>query len=285
MGARSPTHDEMRPMTDAAIQLENVTFAYPPVLPDGGPVPVLAGVDLVVPSGQFVGLIGPNGVGKSTLLLIMAGLVPRLSRGHLAGEVSVQGRAGMLFQESEGQLFNATVETEVAWGLENLGLPVEEIDRRLNWAIHAMGLDDCRQSAPGALSGGQQKRVALAATLAMYPDVLLLDEPTAGLDPEARRDVLAALADLRKVYPVTVVMAENDAETVARFAERVVVLNDGCVARDASPADLYRDIPFLDSIGAPVPPAARLAAMLREAGRAADFLTLDGAIAALKRER
>lgn len=285
MGGRRPTHNDQRLMTDTAIQLENVTFAYPPVLPDGGPVRVLEGVDLVVPSGQFVGIIGPNGVGKTTLLLIMAGLVPSLSRGRLTGVVTVQGRAGMLFQESEGQLFNSTVETEVAWGLENLGLPVDEIDRRLNWAIHAMGLDECRQSAPGALSGGQQKRVALAATLAMYPDVLLLDEPTAGLDPTARRDVLAALADLRKVYPVTVVMAENDAETVARFAERVVVLNEGRVVRDALPADLYHEIPFLDSIGAPVPPAARLATMLREAGHTADFLTLNGAIQALKHNR
>ncbi len=268
-------------MTDAAISLNHISFAYPPVLIEGDPVRVLEDVTLAIAPGEFVGLIGPNGVGKTTLLLILAGLAPRLTQGRLRGEIHVQGRAGMLFQESEGQLFNPTVETEIAWGLENLGLPVDEIERRIDWALGAMGLEDRRQAAPGTLSGGQQKRVALAATLAMYPDVLLLDEPTAGLDPAARRDVLAALADLRRAYPVTVVMAENDAETVARFAQRVIVLHQGRVARDALPAALYHDIPFLDSIGAPVPPAARLAAMLREAGREAEFLTLEGALAAL----
>ena len=269
-------------MTKPAIHLNTVSFAYPPVLLDGAPVRVLEDVTLEVAPGEFVALIGPNGVGKTTLLLIMAGLAPHLTQGRLRGEMHVQGRAGMLFQESEGQLFNPTVETEVAWGLENLGLPVEEIERRMDWAIGAMGLQECRQSVPGQLSGGQQKRVALAATLAMYPDVLLLDEPTAGLDPAARRDVLAALADLRRAYPVTVVMAENDAETVALFAERVIVLHEGRVVRDAPPATLYHDIPFLDGIGAPIPPAARLAAMLREAGREADFLTLEGALRALR---
>ncbi len=270
-------------MTEPAIHLSDVTFAYPPVLLDGGPVPVLEGVTLAVQPGEFVGLIGPNGVGKTTLLLILAGLAPRLTRGRLRGEVQVQGRAGMLMQEIEGQLFSATVAAEVAWGLENLGLPVDVIEQRLEWALAALGIGALREAAPGTLSGGQQKRVALAATLAMQPDVLLLDEPTSGLDPAGRQDALAALRDLRRAYPVTVIMAENDAETVARFAERVLVLDQGRIARDASPRAVFHDIAWLDSIGAPVPPAARLAALLRAAGllQGQDFLTLEEAIAVL----
>lgn len=270
-------------MTDSAIQLTDVFFQYPPVLLDGPPVRVLEGVSLDITPGEFVSLIGPNGVGKTTLLLILASMAPQLTKGRLTGTVQVMGRAGMLFQEVEGQLFNPTVEAEVTWGLENLGLPINEIDRRLAWALDAMNITALREAVPGALSGGQQKRVALAATLAMQPDVLLLDEPTGGLDPAARLDVLAALAELRAVYPVTVVMAENDAETVARFAERVLVLHEGRVARDAAPHDVFREIVYLDSIGAPIPPAARLADMLRRAGQDADFLTLQAAIQALKR--
>jgi energy-coupling factor transporter ATP-binding protein EcfA2 len=269
-------------MTDPAIHLQDVTFAYPPVLPDGEPVRVLEGVTLDVQPGEFVGLIGPNGVGKTTLLLILAGLAPALTKGRLGGTVRVQGRAGMLFQETEAQLFNPTVEAEVAWGMENLGLPVDKIEQRLEWALGAMGLRKLRTASPGTLSGGQQKRVALAATLGMYPDVLLLDEPTSGLDPAARRDVLAALAAMRRAYPVTVIMTENDAESVVQFAERVLVLHEGRIARDASPRDVFREIAFLDRIGAPVPPAGRLAAMLRAEGRASDFLTLAEAIAELK---
>jgi energy-coupling factor transporter ATP-binding protein EcfA2 len=240
-------------------------------------VRVLAGVNLEVEPGTFTGIIGPNGAGKTTLLLALAGLAPRLTGGELSGDVQVTGRVGMVFQEVEGQLFNPTVELEVAWGLENLAVPRDEMRARIDWALSVTGLSDQRSRAPGTLSGGQQKRLMLAVTLAMRPDVLLLDEPVSSLDPKGRAEVLAAIADLRARQAMTVIMAENHADAVAAFADRVLVLHEGSIARAGTPHEVFIDTEWLDSIGAPVPPAARLA---RALGRD-DFVTAEGAAAAL----
>ncbi len=250
-----------------AIVCEGVHFAYPPVLEGGGAVPALLGIDLRVRHGESLALIGPNAAGKTTLLLVLAGLAPRLTGGHLGGRVTVRGRVGIVFQEPEGQLFNPTVEAEIAWGPENLGLPRDELLDRIGWAMRAVGLpEEVRHRPPSELSGGQQKRVALAATLAMRPDVLLLDEPTGGLDPAGRREVLEALLALREEVGITVVMAESDPEVVASFAGRVAVLNDGIIERIGKPGDIFADVEWLDSIGAPVPASARLEYMLRTRG-------------------
>ncbi|MBN1285362.1 MAG: ATP-binding cassette domain-containing protein, partial [Anaerolineae bacterium] len=216
--------------------------------------------------------------GKTTLLLILAGLAPRLTGGTLAGAVSVQGRVGMVFQEPEGQLFNPTVEMEIAWGLENLAVPRAAMVERIDWALETCGLAHLRHRAPGTLSGGEQKRTLLAATLAMRPDILLLDEPVSSLDPLGRAEVLRAIDDLRTRTDVTVIMAENDADSVADFAGRVLALHGGGIAREGAPREIFIDTGWLDGIGAPVPPAARLA---RALGRD-DFVTYQGALAALK---
>jgi energy-coupling factor transport system ATP-binding protein len=256
-----------------AVSCQNIHFSYPSVLTEGLPVPVFAGLDLSVQEGECLGVIGPNGAGKSTLLLILAGLAPHFTDGKLSGNVSVTGRVGMVFQEIEGQLFNPTVETEIAWGLENLGLPLHEITERVAWALDAVDITDLRERSPGALSGGQQKRVALAAALAMHPDILLLDEPSGGLDPEGRAEILTALTQLKQRYPVTVIMAENDADVVAQFADRIIVLHEGKLAREGTPREIFREIAWLDQIGAPITPAARLASLLRDHLPNLDFVT------------
>jgi energy-coupling factor transport system ATP-binding protein len=267
-------------MTLAAL-CRGVHFTYPPVLTNGPDIEVFKGLHLAVEAGECLGVIGPNGAGKSTLLLILAGLAPRFTGGRLVGEALATGRVGMVFQETEGQLFNPTVETEIAWGLENLGLPPPEITERVEWALAAVDITELRARSPGMLSGGQQKRVALAVALAMRPDVLLLDEPSGGLDPAGRAEVLAVLGQLKQSYPVTVIMAENDADTIAEFADRIVVLYEGVIAREGSPRDIFRDTAWLDEIGAPVPPAARLAAQLRARWPHLDFVTVADAQAQL----
>jgi energy-coupling factor transport system ATP-binding protein len=264
-----------------AVTCRDVRFTYPPVLADGPEIQVFTGLDLTISAGQCLGVIGPNGAGKSTLLLFLAGLAPNMTGGRLTGEVSVTGRVGLVFQEIEGQLFNPTVEAEIAWGLENLGLPPGQITERVEWALDAVDITPLRHRAPTMLSGGQQKRVALAATLAMRPDILLLDEPSGGLDPEGRAEVLSALAQLKESYPVTAIMAENDADIVAEFADRIVVLNGGIVAREGPARDVFRDTDWLDQIGAPVPPAARLATQLRSRWPHLDFVTVADAQAQL----
>ncbi len=261
----------------STICCQDLRFAYPPVLEAGEAVQVLTGVDLDIAPGTFTGIIGPNGAGKTTLLLLLAGLAPRLTGGERSGSMLVNGRVGMVFQDPEGQLFNSTVEMEIAWGLENLAVPRAEMRARIDRALDVCGLNALRHRAPDTLSGGEQKRVLLAATLAMQPDVLLLDEPVGSLDPQGRAEVLHAIADLRAHGDVTVIMVENDADAVAVFAERVLVLHAGGIRRAGPPRDIFIDTDWLDSIGAPVPAAARLA---RALGRS-DFVTLAGAATAL----
>jgi energy-coupling factor transporter ATP-binding protein EcfA2 len=194
---------------------------------------------------------------------------------------------GLLFQEPEAQLFNSTVEAEVAWGLENLGLPVSEIRARLDEALTLFRLDGARRRAPGELSGGEQKRLALASVLAMRPSFLILDEPMGGLDPAGRSELLDALSKLRRDRSVTIIMTESDPEAVAAFADRLLVLHrhpsqGGRIVLEGSPRDLFHRVDRLAALGVAVPQMAQVAAALNERlGTAFDFLTVDEAREAL----
>jgi energy-coupling factor transporter ATP-binding protein EcfA2 len=186
-------------MTSHAIRMENVHYAYPSAIHDVPPVPALRGIDLAVETGAFLAVMGPIGAGKTTLCLALNGLVPQSTGGTFRGDVWVAGHntkrlpvaelsaeVGLVFQDAEGQLFNMTVEDEVAFGAENLGLPVEEIERRIQWALDVVGLADLRTRSPAHLSGGQQRRLAIAAVLAMRPAILVLDSKRVASPWQAR---------------------------------------------------------------------------------------------------
>lgn len=294
-----------------AVRTTGLRFAYPPSLPDKSPLSpgerapwVLDGLDLRVPRGQWLAIMGASDTGKTTLCLVLAGLAPYLTGGTLEGQVLVAGRdtqehpppaladtVGIVFQETEAQLFNVTVEAEVAWGLENLGLPVEEIRVRIGEVLSLLRLEPVRHRAPEDLSGGEKKRVALASVLATRPALLILDEPLGGLDPAGRAEVLGALSALRREVAATIIMTETDPEPVASFADRVVVLerptmtaaegqhrSGAQIGLEGPPRVVFRQVERLEALGVAVPQMARVAAGLNQRlGDAFDFLTLEQA--------
>jgi energy-coupling factor transporter ATP-binding protein EcfA2 len=276
-------------MSHHAIQAKNLHFTYPSIGP-GEPVPALQSINLVVEPGEFLAVMGPTGAGKTTLCLALNGLVPQSTGGSFRGNVWVAGRntktypvaelatvVGLVFQDAESQLFNMTVEDEVAFGPEGLGLSVEEIEGRAQWALDALGLADLRARSPARLSGGQQQRLAIAAVLAMGPDILVLDEPTAGLDPLGRHAVLAVMAELRR-QGTTVIMATQDAEAAASMAGRVLVLEAGRIVLEGTPQTVFTQVEYLHSLGVDVPQVTELSYRL---GIHPLFVTVDEAVLAL----
>ncbi len=275
--------------------VEGLRFAYPP-LTSNAPAPWrLDGLDLEVQPGEWLAVMGANDAGKTTLCLALAGLAPHLTDGRLQGRVIVAGQdtqahpppaladtVGMLFQEPETQLFNASVEAEIAWGLENLGLPAHEMAQCVSEMLALFHLEPARRRAPGRLSGGEKKRVALASVLAMRPALLILDEPMGGLDPVGRQEVLSALAALRHSRSTTIIMTESDPEAVAAFADRLVVLHQGRIVLEGPPRALFQQMEHLAALGVATPQMAQVATTLnRRLGTDFDFLTVEEAHAAL----
>lgn len=252
---------------DSAVTVTGLRYQYP-----GAAGWVLDGIDLHVPAGSWLALMGANGSGKTTLCRALMALVPHATGGRFQGQVTIHGRdtrqhppaallgvVGLTFQDAESQLFSPTVTAEIVWGLEALGLPRPVMSERLAWAVQGLRLDGLQGRFPGQLSGGQQRRLALAAVLAMQPTVLVLDSPLSGLDPQGRSEVLAALDDLRRSRQVTVIMAEADAEGVARFADEVAVLHGGRIVLGGAPAQVFTQEAQLAAWGVAVPPLAALA--------------------------
>jgi energy-coupling factor transporter ATP-binding protein EcfA2 len=277
------------------ILIEQVRFAYPPLSPDAAAPWVIDGLDLQVRLGEWLAVMGANDAGKTTLCLLLAGLAPHLTGGEMAGRITVADRdtseypppaladtVGFLFQEPEMQLFNPTVESEVAWGLENLGLPVPEIRAQLDEVLTLLRLGDLRHRAPGELSGGEKKRLALASVLAMHPSLLILDEPMGGLDPAGQKEVLDALSRLRRDRSTTILMTESDPEAVAVFADRMIVLDQGQIAMEGTPRALFHQPDRLAALGVAVPQMAQVATTLNQRlGTSFDFLSQDEAEQAL----
>lgn len=273
------------------ISVENLSYAYPQVGPDSEPVWVLDGVHLSVDAGEFVAIMGPTGGGKTTLCLALNGIVPHSTGGVIGGDVFIAGQnskdrpvaelaqtVGLVFQKPETQLFNMTVEAEVAFGLETVGMPPEEIHERIDWALELVGMDGFRKRSPFELSGGQKQRVAIAAILAMKPPVLLLDEPTANLDPVGKREVFAVVDRLRQQEGITIIMVSHESEQIAAFAQRVVVLSRGKAVLDEPPCRAFSPPERLRAIGLNVPQVSQLADCLnRRLGTEFSFTRLEEA--------
>lgn len=274
------------------VKLENVTHTYQP----GSPFQATAikEVSLEIREGDFLALIGHTGSGKSTLAQHINGLLkPTQGRVLLDGQdihekgfdkKAVRRKVGLVFQYPEHQLFEETVKKDVAFGPRNLGLPQEEIDVRVKEALETVGLggEEFAEKSPFELSGGQMRRVALAGVLAMRPQMLVLDEPAAGLDPLSRDEMLEMISALHR-HGTTVVMVSHAMDDVARFATRAVVMEQGRIVMDGTPEEIFRHSEGLERMGLDVPSVCKLGMRLKEMGvpLAGDFFREEQAAAAL----
>lgn len=254
---------------DGAIVFENVTYRYP-----GAAEPALRNISLTVPAGAFVAVLGHNGSGKSTLAkLCNAILVPTEGRVLVKGMdtsrendlLSVRRTVGMVFQNPDNQIVASVVEDDVAFAPENLGVEPKEIRCRVDDALRRVGMYEFRLHAPHLLSGGQKQRVAIAGVLAMQPEILVLDEPTAMLDPVGRRDVLATVDTLRREVGITVLLITHHMDECVS-ADRVLVVSDGEIALDGVPAQVFAQVETMRALGLDVPATTETLWELRQAG-------------------
>ncbi len=280
--------------SDAALSLNSVKFRHA-----GSSDWALDGVSFEVRKGDFVSVLGSNGAGKSTLCLLANGLIPHAIPGELTGSIRVLGedtrarsvaelssRVGMVFQEPESQLFCMSVEEEVAFGPENLGIPREEIRERVEWALELVGMVGYNDRSPFSLSGGQKQRVAIAAALSMRPEMLVLDEPAYALDPVGRIELYKVLRELKERHRVTVLLAERDAEEASLYSDHIVLMKSGRIVGQGPPKSVLSEPSALSSIGVSPPQMSETSALLRARvpGSSYSFITVDEAESAIVRD-
>jgi energy-coupling factor transporter ATPase len=257
----------------AVIETKGLTYTYPGVSRQS-----IADVSLKIDKGEFTLITGPSGCGKTTLCRCFNGLIPHFYQGEMKGEINVAGlniaehpiyelakHVGLVFQNPENQLFALSVEKDVAFGLENLGVPREEMREKVDWALQLTGIYDLRERAPYELSGGQQQRVAIASVLAMQPEVIVLDEPTSFLDPLSARKIFEVIHQLNENLDITVVLVEHRLDLTARYANHIVIMNEGKVALDGDPREILRS-EEARLIGVGIPKATRLYQILQASG-------------------
>jgi cobalt/nickel transport system ATP-binding protein len=231
-----------------ALEVDSVSFSYP----DG--FEALTEVDFRVRRGEFVAMLASNGSGKTTLIKVLTGILkPRNGKTRVNGRNSndyPQGelyqQVGLVFQNPNDQLFSATVREDVAFGPRNLGLPEAEVEKRVTEALHAVGASELEARAIHHLSFGQQKRVAIAGVLAMKPPILILDEPTAGLDPLGEHNMLRLLGALNREQGITIVLATHSVDTLPLFADRIYLLNQGRVLKHGTPEEVFLDYELIE---------------------------------------
>lgn len=259
-----------------SIKIENLTHIYMPKSPFEKVA--LNNVNITINDGEFVALIGHTGSGKSTLIQHLNGLlkgnkgkiiVDGMDLGDKGIKLSeIRKKVGLVFQYPEYQLFEETIEKDIEYGPRNMGLDQDEITRRVKRSMNMVGLDyeRYRNISPFELSGGQKRRVAIAGVIAMEPKVLILDEPTAGLDPKGRDDILEQIKILHKEYKMTIILVSHSMEDVAKIASRVIVMNKGEVALDGTVREVFKEVEILENIGLGVPQVTYLVRELRKKG-------------------
>lgn len=262
-----------------SIELKNVTYTYSPGT--SYEIHALKDINLSIPDGQFIGVIGHTGSGKSTLIQHFNALIQPTSgeilyNGEEIWEEKYDRRAlrsevGLVFQYPEHQLFENDVLSDVCFGPMNQGLSREEAEEEAKRALQQVGFKEKNYSkSPFELSGGQKKRVAIAGVLAMNPKILILDEPTAGLDPKGRDDILDQIAELHKVRGITIILVSHSMEDIAKYVERLIVMNHGEVAFDDAPKTVFSHYKELEAMGLAAPQITYIMHALRENGMAVD---------------
>ncbi len=259
---------------ESLIKIENVRFSYQSTENPAENTEVLKGITLEFEHGELVAVLGHNGSGKSTLAKLMnAILLPESGSVTVVGTdtkndeklMEIRQHVGMVFQNPDNQIVATIVEEDVAFGLENLGVPSDEMRVRVDQALHAVGMYEYRNHAPHQLSGGQKQRVAIAGIIAMRPDCIVLDEPTAMLDPQGRKEVMRTIKMLNRDYGITVILITHEMDEAAQ-CDRVIVMDHGTVHMDDKPEKVFSQVTRMRELGLDVPQATELCFLLREAG-------------------
>ena len=260
-------------MRENIIRVENLVFEYAKTEEENITVRAIDDVSFEIEKGSFTAIIGKNGSGKSTLAKNLNGLlVPSSGKVYVAGYDTkdekhiwdVRQTAGMVFQNPDNQLVSAIVEDDVAFGPENLGVPPEEIRKRVDKALEDVNMGAFKKKAPHLLSGGQKQRIALAGVVAMKPQCIIFDEPTAMLDPKGRKEIMAIIDELHKEGITVVLITHFMEETIT--ADRLIIMNDGKILLDDAPAEVFKQRELIRSVNLDVPLMAELSYKLRELG-------------------
>ena len=261
-------------MEDPIIRIKNVNFVY-----DGSHRRAIADINLEVYKGEFLVITGPTGAGKSTLCQCLNGIIPHFTQGVMTGSVNVVGmdtrehpvyemapHIGLVFQDADAQLFGMTVEEDIVFGPSNLGYDYETCMSRINKALKDLHIEHLRERKPQELSGGQKQSVAISGVYAMLPDIIIFDEPTSMLDPWGKQNVFSIIKDINKVYGITIVLVEHEMNHIAKYADRVCVMDRGKIVLCGSTQEVFSKTARLSELGMNVPQAIELGNLLKEDG-------------------
>jgi len=261
-----------------AVQVKDLWWKY-----DGSQDWNLKGINLEVEKGEFLAIVGPTGAGKSTLCMCLNGLIPHNFMGTIKGTVVVGGmntlekrvadlseKVGLVFDDPESQFIGMSVEEELVFGPENLGVPKEEIKQRMDQALDIVRMKDYLNKAPYELSGGQKQRIAIASALVTRPEIMVLDEPTSQLDPVGKAEVFSVISELKRNHNVTIILVEHLTEEIVKYADRVILLYGGRIELEGSPKDFFKEVDLLKEKGVFPPQVTELGYLLTKSYSAFD---------------